>query len=191
MLEGRAEEALPRYAEVAKIWTELGRRRGLSIVNENIASAALRVGDLDRALEAAEESVSLARETRDSHQLASALEAFAQVLFMRGDHVPAAGALRESLETAGELGELHAEANCVDGFAALAAAAGRYEDSARLIGAADALRESIGARRSADQQHWYDAAIMAKAELGERRFAEAYAAGRRADARALPFGDAA
>src|SRR3989442_14699305 len=73
-----------------------------------------------------------------------------------GETEQATALLAESLALAGELGEPHGIAVCLDGFAGLAATIGEVERAARLFGASDRVRASIGAKRQPDHQILYD-----------------------------------
>lgn len=81
-----------------------------------------------------------------------------------GDYQRARLRFAEALATARQLGHKITISYSLDGFAALAAGRGEQERAARLAGAAERLRESIGSEM----------------EPAERRFREAYLGGLRA-----------
>jgi hypothetical protein len=61
----------------------------------------------------------------------------------------------------------------------VAVAQGHLERAARLLGAAETLREAIGAPLSPRERVWYDHDVSAvRAGLGEADFVEAWAAGK-------------
>jgi hypothetical protein len=62
-----------------------------------------------------------------------------------GDHDRAAGLYRASLDLARQEGDAYEAARGLDGLAALALARGHPREAAGLLGAADALRQAIGA----------------------------------------------
>ena len=69
-------------------------------------------------------------------------------------------------------------AACLNGLGIVAALAGQAERAARLCGAAEALRETIGAPVPRHRGQYERAIAAARATLGEQAFAAAWAAGR-------------
>ena len=87
--------------------------------------------------------------------------------------------MEESLALRRELGDKHGLAECLEGLAGVAVAQQHLERAARLLGAAAALREAIGAPLSPREQARYDRDMSAlRADLGEAAFAAAWATGR-------------
>jgi hypothetical protein len=67
----------------------------------------------------------------------------------------------------------------LEGFAHVAGAEGDAERAARLFGAAEALREALGAPLPPVERAHYDRSVAAtRAALGEEAFAAAWAEGR-------------
>jgi predicted ATPase/DNA-binding CsgD family transcriptional regulator len=125
------------------------------------------------------EAAAAFREIGDRAYVAGSLGRFGAALVRLGDRVPAGSAYAESLRMAHEMHEPIWVAWALLGAADLAASEARPELGARLLGAAQAIREEIGALRD-----WDDQAPGLGALLGER-----YAAARARGA-ALPRGEA-
>jgi ATP/maltotriose-dependent transcriptional regulator MalT len=150
------------------------------VILENLGCVAMCLGDLDRATELFAEGQSLATESGDMHTIASAGRARARVLLLQGDIDHATELVEESLALTRELAEPHGLADCLDVYGGVAAARHDPALAAALFGAADALREQIGATRAPDHYVWFDGAFAAaKAELNEAEFGAAYERGRR------------
>ena len=85
----------------------------------------------------------------------------------------------ESLGLSIELGDRWMCAAALDGLAQTAAATGQPEAAVNLVGAADGLRESIGAPRPAYWQRLHDRLVPElRGRLGAEAFQAAWAAGR-------------
>jgi hypothetical protein len=98
---------------------------------------------------------------------------------MRGEVVEAAALTEESLALTRELGELHGIAECLETAGGIAEVRGDAATAAALFGAAEALRESIGAQRHRDIDIWSrDSMDVLKATLGDDAFVDAFSRGR-------------
>ncbi|WP_246631911.1 ATP-binding protein [Pseudonocardia nigra] len=97
---------------------------------------------------------------------------------LRGDAACADALHREGVAAARAVGEPRAIALAAEGLAGAAAMAGEHERAARLLGAASAAREAVGAPLPAAERGDVDRiATAARAALGEEAFAAAFAAG--------------
>jgi predicted ATPase/DNA-binding CsgD family transcriptional regulator len=86
----------------------------------------------------------------------------------------------EGFSLAQEVGDKWAIAHCLDGFAGLATLEHQPELAARLFGAADGLRDHIGAGLPPAFQAWRERELpIARSALGDRAFDTAFAEGRR------------
>ena len=106
----------------------------------------------------------------------------AHVARQEGDLQRAKTEYRRLILTWKDLGQLSAVANMLECFAFIARLQGEPERAARLLGAADALRETIHVPMT-DQEHVeYDATVAAlRSELAGDAFAHAWAQGRAMD----------
>jgi predicted ATPase/DNA-binding winged helix-turn-helix (wHTH) protein/Tol biopolymer transport system component len=86
----------------------------------------------------------------------------------------------ESLQIAKELSNLTMISCSLDGFAALAASSGNPEQAAKLAGAAESLRESIGYKIEPAEEIFCEKYLTkVRARLDEKTFAELYKQGKR------------
>ena len=96
----------------------------------------------------------------------------------QGDHERAIALHLESLVLARETGQQREIAEYLGGLAGLATEQGQPERAARLFGAAEALRQSIGAPLPPTEWAAYERDVaVARARLGEDAFAAAWAEG--------------
>lgn len=140
----------------------------------------LEQGELEAARPLLEESLALGKQTgveTDAVHLALGL---ARLLTLQGDAASARQLYQGSLTLLFEY-KVYKEsvAASLEGLAALEAGQGEPRQAARLWGAAEALREAIGApmhpvHRASSEQ----AVALARSELGEQAFAAAWAEGR-------------
>ena len=97
----------------------------------------------------------------------------------RGEVAEAEALQREALALYQELGDQRGCARGLEELASTAGVAGQGERAARLLGAAAAVRETIGAPQPPQEQTDVEQAVAAaRAALGEEAWAAAYAAGR-------------
>ncbi len=96
-----------------------------------------------------------------------------------GTYATAHALNEQGLTIAREVGDKLNIASCLQGLASVAAAQGYLMWAARLWGAAEALRESIGAPVPPVYRTDYEQAVAtARTQLGEKAFAAAWAQGR-------------
>ncbi len=139
-VRGDYERAIVRYEEAV----ELSRAADdpLLVVDAvyNFGMAAYQAGDLERGRQGFEEALELARELREAPHLAAAQFMLA-LLDVIGDKAASARSRAlESFDLYTELEDDRSCARCLLIVAAGATAAGAYEEAARLLGAARALR---------------------------------------------------
>ena len=96
------------------------------------------------------QGLELHRELSDAHGEAGSLASLANLALVEGDFDQAAALLAESVRLASSLGARELIHICLVSLADVAAQRGEAVRAARLLGAADALREEIGLFRSPD-----------------------------------------
>jgi predicted ATPase/DNA-binding CsgD family transcriptional regulator len=111
----------------------------------NLGSIALYAEDYERAEAMLEESLAISREGGYKEGVGWSLNQLGMVAYRRGDLERSERLLRESLAVHKDLGDLGRVASVLEALAETAGALKRFELSARLFGAAEALRETIGA----------------------------------------------
>ena len=143
-----------------------------------LAAVALAQGDLAAARALSEECLRIARSKGNQRDIAHSLWYLGRVEHRDGRDAAARALFDHVLAIWQELGERRGIADTLDELVKVAVAQGRPERAARLCGAADALREAIGATRYAYMRDEYEGACAAaRAALSEATFASARAEG--------------
>jgi DNA-binding CsgD family transcriptional regulator len=140
---------------------------------------ALSQGEVVKAQALFEESLAFYRAQGYRSDTAEALAALGQVAAVQQDYVTALARYEEGLLLARETGNKGKIASCLEGVAGVRAAQGELLQSARLWGAAEALRETIGAPIPPVYRAAYERVVKAaRAQFGEKVFTAAWAEGR-------------
>lgn len=167
------EESLARNREI-------GDRRGIALALNNVGEIAANQGNYASARSLFEESLTIVRELGDKQNIATALGNLGLVAYLQADYASARPLLKETLTMVQKLGDKEDSAYFLEVFAALIAAEGKPEQAARLYGAAEALREAIGAPLHPSDSLRYERDVAAaRAQLDETAWTAAWAAGRR------------
>jgi tetratricopeptide (TPR) repeat protein len=111
----------------------------------NQGRALLQQGDIEKALALFEESLAIRVKLKDKGGMAHTLNLLGNAALARGDITEASGFYTQSLTLRHELGDREGMAAPLEGLAAVAERLDYVERAARLYGAAEALREAIGA----------------------------------------------
>ena len=177
--QGDYDQATDRSQESLSLSRESGDKRGIAHSLRVLGLVAWRQGDYDRATELSQDSLALFRELEDGRGIALPLIILASVAHHQEDYGQAGELYKESLALLWELGEKWYSAQCLEGLAEIAAKEKQPKRAARLSGAAEALRQSIGLPLSSSELTEYDSSIeSARTELGEEAFEKARAEGR-------------
>ena len=158
---------------------ELGDKVGIGFAMNGLGMVAFRRGDQALAQDRLTEGLNFCREAGDKRSIAMGLNDLGWLAYSRGDGTRARALFRESLALRKEIGEKQGIAESLEG---LASALDLPEKAAQLFGAAEALREAIGAPIPPVERPDYDQAVAAlRAQLGAVAFAVAWAQGRAYD----------
>jgi predicted ATPase len=167
------------HEECLAIMREVGDRRGIAQALGGLGHVAYVQGDHTEARAYHEESLSIAREVGDQRSVARSLTNLGWLAIERRDHTGAREWLAEGLAISYELGDARQLIDGLETFVCLALALSDMEQAARLQGAAEAIRDTIGAPLSPSERTFYDVEVAAvRAALGEVTFAAAWGAGR-------------
>ncbi|MGK2865719.1 MAG: helix-turn-helix transcriptional regulator [Mycobacterium sp.] len=149
--------------------------RHVSSMNLNpVADIALARGDLDSAKTWIDEVLP----SMHGWHLATALTTRARRRLSCGDHVDAEHDAHKALSVTAESGAFGTLPDIVDCLSLAAHAAGSHRESARLLGAAEAIRAQQGAVRFKVYRDAHDAAARSSRDsLGDKEFDEAVAEG--------------
>jgi predicted ATPase/class 3 adenylate cyclase/DNA-binding XRE family transcriptional regulator len=146
----------------------------------SLGAIALDRGDLERATTWCKENLALAQRARADFAVGIALRYLGEVARRRGDLAEAEALGREGLLVWQRLGAPAGLAVALENLALTAAAArgAQAERAARLLGAAVALSETVGAPQVLRKREETERTVVpARAALGKERWAAAYAAG--------------
>jgi predicted ATPase/Tfp pilus assembly protein PilF len=145
----------------------------------NLGFVALYAGSAGEARRLLAESLALAQARENREGVAVARWNLGRVALEEGLGDEAAGHFTESLRLQRELGNRASLAYCLEGLAAVAGLAREQIRAARLWGAAEALREALGAPLLPLERSDLTARVgRARKEAGEEPFAAAWSAGR-------------
>ncbi len=175
----RCQESLP-------LLRELGERFRLAEALILLAYESHARGDYATARVLGEESLALCREVGGYYGIAQGLHDLGYFAYYQHDFVAAYTLYNESLVVSREMGAKWLIAACLEGLAAVIAAQDSGGTSlagalwaARLCGAAEALREAVGAPIRPFMRSDYERMVAAtRTQLGKEAFATAWAEGR-------------
>jgi DNA-binding CsgD family transcriptional regulator len=144
-----------------------------------LMEVARSVGDDERAVALMEEAHSLTREQGDPWSIAFALSILGNLVLRRGDAARAEALQRESLSLRQAIDDAVGVGRCLDGLGWAASVRGQSARAARLFGAAEALRERVGAAPHPPWRDEHERHVAAtRSGLGELAFSAAWAEGR-------------
>jgi len=171
----------PLCEESLAIFRELGdRRRIAEILGSLVGYMAFYQGHYIAELISMEESLAIMRELGDRRSSAKLLWFLGHAAFVQDDYAKARTFYEEALVILQELGIQWFIASCLDGLAEVAVAQRQPEWAAHLLGAAALLREALGVSPPPYNLANYERAVATtRAQLGEERFAAAWAEGRK------------
>jgi len=178
--ESQGEYALarPLAEESVELFREGEDKFGLAITLSRLGITALAQGDAAAARARLEEGVAIAREIEDDWALALALRNLGIGAFRLGDYEQAVVQLRESLAVLRETGNPLYMQN-LELLAAAVSMRGEHERAAWLFGAAEALREAVGAFVLPLYRAEYERGVAAvRSGLDEVAFSAAWSEGR-------------
>ena len=167
------------YEESLALFREIGDKLSISNALYCLGNVADALCDYAAAHSLYEESLALYRKLGDKRGISNALNNLGNVFMKQGDYAEARALYEESLALYRKLGDKRGSAYSLEAFADLAWA---QEPSARaplLWGAAEALREGIGAPLPPSERTRYDQQVaQVRSVIGEDAFAAAWAEGR-------------
>jgi tetratricopeptide (TPR) repeat protein len=177
--QGDHERAISLSERAAELYRESGEHRGHALAVSNLGGIALEQGDYAKAAALSEEAYGLFQKLQDSEGMAFALvnQGFAALF----EHEPerALVFLRRALRRLVELEFRDVIGYCFEGLAAVLTLTGRLEPAARLLGAAEALRESLGVGLApAERETHEETAAALREALGEQEFSAVWRLGR-------------
>jgi len=179
---GEAAWASPLLEASLAQFEQSGVRLGAAWARNHLGHAAQLQGDFERAAQMHAASLTEFLQLGESLGVAWAHQGLGETALAQGDDPQATAHFTVGLGLFRDLGDRAGLAWCLAGTAGACAAA-QPATAAWLWGAAEALRQSIGAREGPNSRATHER-LMARArdQLGEAAFAENWAAGRAATA---------
>jgi predicted ATPase/DNA-binding CsgD family transcriptional regulator len=145
LIAGDPARAAALCEEALDACRAVGERRGMYYALYGLMEAARFRGDIDHAISLMEEGHALTRAQGDPWSIAFALSILGNLVLQRGDADRAGTLQRESLVLRHAIEDSVGIGRCLDGLGWVASAQGQPVRAARLFGAAEALRERVGA----------------------------------------------
>ena len=184
--QGDQERAIELSERAAQLYDESGDQRGHALAISNLGGIALERGEYAKAASLSEQAYGLFETLEDSEGMAFALVNQGFAALSEKEHDRAIDLLRQALRRLAELEFRDVIGYCFEGLAAVLAFTERPEEAARLLGAAEALRESLGVGLAPAEQTTHDETVEAvRSALTEDRFGADWRHGRE-----MPLDDA-
>jgi predicted ATPase/class 3 adenylate cyclase len=179
LARGNLEEAMAFYDRCIKLSRDAGDLRYTAAGLYNLGRVHMSAGQQDRAKALFEESLPILRKVGDWRNSTEALSMIGIIVLGQGDRVNATAYLTESLRMRANIGDRRGICQSLEAFATVAMAEPADPPrAARLLAAAAALREAIGAPFGARERAHFDELIAdARAVLSPREFTECWTAG--------------
>jgi predicted ATPase/serine/threonine protein kinase len=177
--QGDYERASEIHEEALALFRNLGDKRALATSLFNLGELAQYKGDYEHAAELQNESLSLKREVGDKRGIMFSLTNLGDIARYQEDYARAAKLYEESLALCRELGDKRGVTFCLEGLAEVACTQNAFKRAAQLFGAAEVLREAIGAPLPSVERADYERNVKAaRAGLDEETFTDLWAEGR-------------
>jgi predicted ATPase/transcriptional regulator with XRE-family HTH domain len=176
--QGDHQQATALHEEALALYRLLEDTQWIAGTLGNLGNAAHNRGDYARAAALHEEALAVQRTLGDQIGVTRSLHNLALGAYVQGDYARTTALLEEAVPLCGELGDRELLAEGLEIVAWVAVAQGHPGKAARLAGAADALRQSLGLPLAPDQQADHEQAVrIMRAALGEEEFGAGWAKG--------------
>jgi tetratricopeptide (TPR) repeat protein len=176
---GKTQEALGWLEKAYPLSLEVGDNWQISFTLNNLGEVSRVQGDYAKARRYYEQSEALLRSMGDKGDLARLEHNLGCVALHEGDLPKAEERFNASLKVFRTLGHKRGIAECLASLAGIGAATGQMQPAARLLGAAEAMLESIGgAWWPADRGEINHTRAALQAGLGKTAYPTELTAGR-------------
>ena len=173
--QGDYGEAKTSLTEGMNLFRELDDKRGVAWAVNSLGNVAHKQGDLVAAQSLHEESLSIRRPLGDRQGAAWSFYCLGNVAFSRGDYAAARASLADSLRLFRELADRKGMAENLKETAAVLLALSETRNAARLWGASQSLRESIGSPMAPLEKERHDELLeQSRRTLGDNAFGSAW-----------------
>jgi predicted ATPase/Tfp pilus assembly protein PilF len=171
---GDYERAHALLTESLELHRQVGDRQRIASTLTNLAGAASPQGDFETAMGYFRESHMLALAEGNHLNAAIAMEGLATLAHHLGDERVAQNRFQEALHLYRGVGDQQGIASCLAGLAAAAAAQGRAEEAATLLGAASKMGETHDAL---EVPGLTDVVASLRSAMGDQAFDAAWQSG--------------
>ncbi|MFJ9108867.1 BTAD domain-containing putative transcriptional regulator [Streptomyces sp. NPDC102283] len=179
LLRGDLAGAEEYHERARRLAVHHADQRAREVAEVGLALVARRQGRLAVAEAHLREWLAWCRQWEGAQGIALILAELGFVAELRGDAAAATALHEEGLAAARGTGDVRAVALALEGTAGARALAGQYDEAARLLGAAEAARESVGSPLPPGERGDVERiGATLRAALGGRGFAEQLARGR-------------
>lgn len=144
-LNGDLASARSYHEKSLQLFREAGSIAGAEMSLNRLGDVARCEGNYSKAERYYTESLAIYRETNDKDEIPSLLHNLGYVSKHFGDYPHALALFKEGLAMHIETGNKAGIAECLTGIASVLLVTGKVDDAARLFGASEALRETLGA----------------------------------------------
>jgi tetratricopeptide (TPR) repeat protein len=176
---GNRERAKEFYEDGLVLCREVGYMYRLPDFLNTLGYISILDGDYERGAALNEESAAIIRERGYKAGFQWTLDNLGWAALLQGDHERARTSYFGSLTLCKELGDKLVASESLEGMACISAAEGEAERTARLFGAAEALREAVGYQHLPEEDTWREPYIGAvRSQLDEASWEKAWAEGR-------------
>src|SRR4051812_34608251 len=180
LVRGQPDQALEIFRRVLVLSGEDGDPMPRAIATAGLAAAANQAGDVEQAIAWCRQAIAISESASDEWHKAQTLCQLGDLLRESGDLPAAAEAVRRALHLQRLFHHAVGTAQCFDTLAGIAALGGDPLRAARLLGAADTLRQGTDVRLLGRLvEHRDEVLATARKSLGGTAFEEARALGRR------------
>lgn len=180
--EGDTARAVVLYRQSLNAFRRLGDRLAVALVLSNLGEALIALGEFDPAVEQLREALETQRAVGDLRGGAITLANLADVARQRGDGATAEARFVESISLFAQIGDQALIAEGIEGLGGVMHDLGRTRGAARLLGAAEELRDRNGAPRQIANHDAYKRTLAGvRAGLAPEVFSAEWMTGRGLD----------
>jgi tetratricopeptide (TPR) repeat protein len=177
--QGDYQRAALLMEESVQVYQALGDMTGYMYALSRLGGVVRAQGSLERAIALQEESLAVARQLGDTLGIAQNLQNLGRLAYLQGDLERARALYEEGLALPWDKRNLWGVAFYLEGVAGVTVARGHAAQAARLLGAAEALREAAHAPQQAYERDFYELVVARlRATLDHQTYAARWAAGR-------------
>jgi predicted ATPase/class 3 adenylate cyclase len=175
---GHGERAAAALSEAVPLLQAAGNDVLAAWAQADLADILIWRGDLEVGIPMLDEALARLQQLRSGWLITLVLNQRGHAALAEGNHSHAASCFTESITVARASQQTRAIRGAVHGLAGVALALGQPEQAARLLGAVEAARETLGTGQMSQKHHGERLTAATRATLTAADFAEAWSAGR-------------